>query len=186
MTVKNGEERRNKLLGILSRAEEPISGSRLSKMLNVSRQVIITDIALLRTSHPDLIATSTGYVLMGASGCRRIFKVNHTDEQLGDELKSIVDLGGTILDVFIEHRVYGTIRKPLNICSRRDVGRFMEDIGTGVSTPLKNITHGYHYHTVEARSPEVLDEIQNMLREKGYLISTSDAPTYYEPKKYNQ
>ena len=101
-------------------------------------------------------------------------------------MESIVDLGGTILDVFIEHRVYGTIRKPLNICSRRDVGRFMEDIGTGVSTPLKNITHGYHYHTVEARSPEVLDEIQNMLREKGYLISTSDAPTYYEPKKYNQ
>ena len=47
MTVKNGEERRNKLLGILSRAEEPISGSRLSKMLNVSRQVIVTDIALL-------------------------------------------------------------------------------------------------------------------------------------------
>ncbi|HBG66096.1 MAG TPA: DNA-binding transcriptional regulator [Treponema sp.] len=180
-----GEIRRNRILELLAAATEPVPGSLLASQLNVSRQVIVTDVALLRTAHPELISTSSGYMLMHASGTRRVYKVKHSDEETEDELTCIVDLGGTVLDVYVEHRVYGTIRAPLNIKSRLDVQNFMRDMRSGVSSPLKNITFGYHYHTIEARSQQVLDEIESRLRERGYLIETRDAPVIYAAKKYS-
>ena len=81
-----------------------------------------------------------------------------------------MDLGGKICDVFVNHRVYGRLKAELNITSRRKVGEFMADIRSGKSSPLKNITSGYHYHTVEADSEETLDMIRNMLKAKGFLV----------------
>ena len=49
----SGEERRNNILEILAAASAPISGSKLSRELGVSRQVIVTDIALIKATHPD-------------------------------------------------------------------------------------------------------------------------------------
>ena len=74
-----GEIRRNRILELLAAATEPVPGSLLASQLNVSRQVIVTDIALLRTAHPELISTSSGYMLMHASGTRRVYKVKHFD-----------------------------------------------------------------------------------------------------------
>ncbi|MCR5495923.1 MAG: transcription repressor NadR [Treponema sp.] len=181
-----GEVRRLSILEILLNSKEAVSGSELSKRLGVSRQVIVNDIALLRASHPDLIATNSGYLMIKAASTCRIFKVKHTDEQTEDELNIMVELGGTVLDVYVEHKVYGTISAPLNIKCRRDIENFMEDLKSGVSTPLKNITKGYHYHTVEARSEEILDEIQNKLQERGYLIESVDFKSVYQAKNYSQ
>lgn len=181
-----GVERRNKIVEILSSSTEPVSGGSLAAELGVSRQVIVTDIALIRTKFPNLTATRNGYVLSGIMGNKRIFKVKHDDADIEEELTSIVDLGGTVLDVFVEHRVYGTIRAPLDISSRRDVANFMNDLKSGVSTPLKNITHGYHYHTVEARSLKIIDEIEAVLKEKGYLIEAMDSQNIWSPKSYKQ
>ena len=179
------DERRNKIMEILLAAKEPVPGSELALKLDVSRQVIVTDIAILRASRPDIIATNNGYILLKSSSTRRIFKVNHTDEQIEEELTCISDLGGTVLDVYIEHKVYGTMSAPLNISSRRDVQNFLNDIKSGVSTPLKNITHGYHYHTVEAKSEEILDEIENSLKKKGFLIESLSEKPIYGAKTYN-
>ena len=100
----------------------------------------------------------------------RTFKVQHTDEQLEEELFSIVDLGGRIINVMVNHRVYGHLEAELNITSRRTALRFLDDIKSGKSSPLKNITSNYHYHTVEADSEETLDMIEEMLAQKGFLI----------------
>ena len=175
----SGDERRNKIMEILLAAKEPVPGSELALKLDVSRQVIVTDIAIL------IIATNNGYILLKSSSTRRIFKVNHTDEQIEEELTCISDLGGTVLDVYIEHKVYGTMSAPLNISSRRDVQNFLNDIKSGVSTPLKNITHGYHYHTVEAKSEEILDEIENSLKKKGFLIESLSEKPIYGAKTYS-
>ncbi len=183
---KSGEERRNKILEILSTKDTPVSGNELSKILSVSRQVIVTDIALLRSTHPDIVATNSGYVLVKGSNFHRIFKVSHTDEQIEEELTCITDMGGTVLDVYVNHKVYGTISAPLNISSRRDVQKFLDDLKSGVSTPLKNITHGFHYHTVEAKSKQILDEIEQLLKEKGFLISAIQEKPIYSAKKYNE
>lgn len=180
------DERRNRILEILESESGPVSGNTLAKRLNVSRQVIVTDIAILRAEHKELIATNSGYVMIGSDAKRRIFKVNHPDDETEDELTGIVDIGGTILDVSVEHRVYGTIRAPLNISTRRDVNKFIGDINSGASTMLMNLTNGYHYHTVEARSVKILDEIEAMLKSKGYLIETKTSPVIYDPKRYDE
>ena len=99
----------------------------------------------------------------------RILKVYHTDEQVEDELNSIVDLGGTVQNVMVNHRAYGKMTAALNIKSRRDVRVFVDNIRSGKSTPLLNVTSGYHFHTIGADSEAILDEIEEMLRRKGYL-----------------
>ena len=45
-----GEERRKQLLNILSSSNNPVSGGTLAKELNVSRQIIVQDISLLRAN----------------------------------------------------------------------------------------------------------------------------------------
>ena len=137
----------------------------------MSRQVIVQDIALIRASGYDIISTNRGYIIQEPLVRERVFKVNHTDEQLEEELYSIIDLGGTVVNVMVNHRVYGHMEAELRINSRRKVEAFMEDIRSGKSSPLKNITSNYHYHKVAADSEETLDLIEDALRQKHFLVS---------------
>ena len=133
--------------------------------------MIVQDIALIRASGYDIISTNRGYIIQEPLVRERIFKVNHTDEQLEEELYSIIDLGGTVVNVMVNHRVYGHMEAELRINSRRKVEAFMEDIRSGKSSPLKNITSNYHYHKVAADSEETLDLIEEALRQKHFLVS---------------
>ena len=128
------------------------------------------DVALIRAEGNDVISTNRGYIFNAPHTVSRIFKVHHTDADLENELCGIVDLGGKVINVMVNHRVYGHIEAELNIRSRRQVENFMEDIRNGKSSPLKNITSDYHYHKVEAESEEILDMIQDMLKRRGFLI----------------
>ena len=158
-----GKERRDSIIKMIS-DKSPVSGGSLSKSLDVSRQIIVSDIALLRAEGYDIISTNRGYFLNSPSGATIVVKVNHTDEQ------TIVDLGGAVIDVFVHHKVYGKISADLNIRSRRNVKEFIENIKSGKSTPLKNITSNYHYHTISAENEEVLNIIVEELKNKGYLM----------------
>ena len=165
-----GDIRREKIIEIMSNQKEPVSGSDLAKKFSVSRQVIVQDIALIRAAGYEIISTNRGYILNQPKTVCRIFKVQHTDEQLEEEMNTIVDLGGCVDNVMIHHRVYGKMEAELALSSRRKVGAFMEDIRSGKSSPLKNITSNYHYHKVSADSEETLDLIEQELREKGFLV----------------
>ena len=166
----NTSDRRKEILQILQREEEPVAARELAAKFGVSRQVIVQDIALMRAAGYDIISTNRGYILNSPKSVKRIFKVQHTDEQMEDELYSIVDLGGCVETVIVNHKVYGRMEAKLHITSRRLAWEFLEDIRSGKSSPLKNITSNYHYHEVHADSEETLDMIENMLREKGYLV----------------
>lgn len=165
-----GSDRREDIILQIQKSTCPLSGTKLAALYHVSRQVIVQDIALIRAAGYDIISTNRGYILNAAKSASRVFKVQHTDEQLEDELCSIVDLGGTVRNVMVNHRVYGHIEAEMNIDSRRKVAGFMEDIRSGKSSPLKNITSNYHYHKILADKEETLDLIERMLREKGYLV----------------
>lgn len=165
-----GSDRRQEILKNIKESDRPVSGSKLAKDYDVSRQVIVQDIALLRASGYDIISTNRGYVLEGQTCAERVFKVRHTDEQLETELCTIVDLGGQVKNVMVNHKVYGHIEAELGITSRRKVKEFLEDIESGKSTPLKNITSDYHYHTVTADSEETLGLIEEELRKLGFLV----------------
>lgn len=164
-----GAERRKKILQLIKDASTPMSGSQLGKETGVSRQVVVQDIALLRTEGYDIVSTARGYIVNEPNQFVRLFKVCHTNEQIEDELNTIVDIGGEVIDVIVNHRVYGKVSGNLNIRSRRDVRTFVQDLQTGKSTPLLNITSGYHFHHVAADSEEILDEIEQALLDKQYL-----------------
>ena len=162
-------ERRKAIVNLLSASKTPISGGELSKQFNVSRQIIVQDITVLKGLGYEIFSTHHGYVLQKSPLVERVFKLKHTTEQTEDELNSIVDLGGTVVDVFVWHKVYGKISATLNIFSRLHVKQFLEGIRTGKSTELMNITGGYHYHTVRADSEEILDKIGETLQQKNYI-----------------
>ena len=110
------ELRQKKMLESLRKSEKPLSGSYLSEMLKVSRQIIVQDIGTLRDRGYQILSTPKGYILQ-QQGVSKVFKVYHTDEETEQELNLIVDLGGEIEDVFIYHKVYGEVRAKLNIGS---------------------------------------------------------------------
>ena len=172
-----GEARRKQLLNILSSSNNPVSGGTLAKELNVSRQIIVQDISLLRANGATIFSTNKGYLLQEDRKYSRVFKVYHTDDQVEEELSTIVDAGGQIRDVFVYHKVYGVLKADMGIKSRRDIRAYMEEISTGKSSLLKNVTSGYHYHTIDAESEEILDAIQEELQQKGFLAKLQD----YEP-----
>ena len=107
-----GSERRQELLQLLSGTQTPLSGTALAKHFDVSRQVIVQDMALLRAQGHEVLSTNRGYLIQAPLRVSRIFKVFHTSEQIADELCTIVDLGGTAEDVFVHHKIYGQSRHP--------------------------------------------------------------------------
>ena len=173
----SGQERREEIIKIIRNSTKPIAGTELAKMLGVSRQVIVQDMALIRANGIDIMSTNRGYVLQEEKEVSRVFKVHHTNEDVEEELNLFVDLGGKVEDVFVYHKVYGVIKANLNIKSRRDVKIYMDGISSGKSTNLLNLTSNYHYHTVTAEDEQVLDLIQDELNKKGFLAKLQD----YEP-----
>ncbi|NLZ80631.1 MAG: transcription repressor NadR [Clostridiales bacterium] len=170
-----GDVRRKKVLQLLNTANEPISGTLLAKEMGVSRQVIVQDVALLRARNKNILSTNKGYIIYSENKqmVTRTFPVKHSNEEIGDELRLIVEYGGKILDVVVEHEIYGQITVDLFINNKKDVDEFVEKLDKGNTTPLKELTGGIHFHTVEAGSEALLKVIEEKLKEKGYLIDTN-------------
>ncbi len=150
-------ERRAAILQQLAHAGAPIAARTLATHYGVSRQVIVQDLAVIRASHPGIISTARGYVLEQPdqpAGCTREFKVRHTPDQTGQELNLIVDCGGRVKNISISHRVDGRITAEMDIRSRQDVREFLQSFEDSSSTVLSTATDGYHYHLVEAATPD--------------------------------
>lgn len=177
----NGDTRREKIVARLTGETAPVSASKLAEEFGVSRQVIVQDVALIRATGCPIASLARGYVLETPSQTQRVFKVQHSDEDTENELNLIVDAGGVVEDVFVFHKHYGTVRAQLDIKSRYHVKQFMENIMGGKSSLLKNVTSGYHYHTVTADSEETLDRIRDSLQEHGFLAPLQE----YEPSGVN-
>lgn len=178
----NREERLIKILERLSKASAPVSATTLANELGVSRQVIVQDVALMRAAGTEIEPRARGYVLPNKDVCSRAFKLIHSDEDVEQELNLIVDRGGAVEDVFVFHRTYGIIRGGMNIKNRLDVQNFLKDLAEGRSDLLKNVTCGYHYHTVSAESVAVLDEIEAALKEAGFIAPLQE----YEPEEISK
>ena len=162
-------DRRKAIVNLLLSSNEAISGGKLSEEFGVSRQIIVQDITVLKGLGYEILSTHNGYIIQKSPLKERVFKVYHTTEQTEDELTAIVNLGGTVVDVFVWHKVYGKMTAPLNIFSALHIKQFIEGVRSGKSSELMNITGGYHYHTVRAESEDILNRIQNALEERGYI-----------------
>lgn len=170
----DSEDRRTKIINILNNMNEPIKGMVLAEKLNVSKQIIVQDIALLRAKGENIISTPQGYIILKGEKSNKIVKTivckhegNHAIE---DELNSIVDMGGEILDVIVEHPIYGEIKSPLMIGSRLEVANFMENLRKTNAEPLSSLTDGVHIHSIQVDNEDVFEKIKKILDQKGYLI----------------
>lgn len=169
-------ERRKSIISYLQIAKSPMSASALAKNLQVSRQVIVSDIALLRTAGNNITATPKGYVLestvSNASkyGYEGLIACYHTGDQLVEELYTIVDYGAEVINVIVEHAIYGEISANLHISSRYDVNLFVDKISAKDALPLSTLTGGPHLHKIGCRDEETFNKICAELEEKGILI----------------
>lgn len=165
-------DRKEKIISTLQSSDKPVSASKLAQMCHVSRQIIVGDIALLRASGMEIIATPRGYVLDHYQNNHYYtIAVKHTQKELADELYTIVDLGGRIIDVIVEHPIYGQLTGKLHISSRYDVEQFLNKVNNETAQPLSQLTDGLHLHTIECQSDEIYQRIVNALQEKGFLFT---------------
>lgn len=169
----NSKERRKAIVKLLMERAEPQKGYDLSKELNVTRQVIVKDIAILRAEGLNIVATPEGYMMPKEENAKikKIIAVCHSSDKIEDELTSIVKFGGAIEDVIIEHPLYGEMRGMLMIKTLYDVQNFINKSKEYKAEPLSALTRGVHIHTIEAEDKETMSRIINELKSKGYLIS---------------
>ena len=169
-----GEERRSQILSQLQDTDTPLSGTALAKLFHVSRQVIVQDIALMRAENNGIISTNKGYLLRSNktenTQPKRVFYVKHTTDQVMDEFYAVLELGGKILDVAVEHEIYGQIRVDLLIETEQDAVDFYDKLLVCRDNPLKVLTDDCHYHTVAAPSQRLLDLIEAELKHRGLLL----------------
>jgi len=169
----DSESRREQILNIISRERSSISASALAKTLNVSRQIIVGDVALLRARGNEIIATARGYMIsgfresnpyLGKIACR------HTREDTKSELYTMVDMGATVVNVIVEHELYGEIIGGLNLSDRKDVDVFLEKAELSKAKLLSELTMEAHLHTVACRDKVHFEQVCKALEEKGHLF----------------
>ena len=162
--------RREAILNTLRRSEQPVSASTLAGDFSVSRQVIVGDIALLRASGADISATPRGYVIhKEMTGVVHKVACRHEDaEDMEAELNAIVDQGCTVLDVIVEHPIYGQLTGPLALSSRYDVSQFIAR--SAEAQPLSILTEGIHLHTLSCPNEEAFGRCVERLRALGVLL----------------
>lgn len=170
-------DRCKEILKKLKEATEPVTASKLADMMSVSRQVIVGDVSLMRASGYEIVATSRGYIINDSQKApdfpfTGIIACKHTNKQMKDELYTIVDFGATVIDVSIEHAVYGELSGKLDLASRYDVDQFIKVVNEEKnSTPISVLTGGIHLHRIGCRSSEMFERIKKSLTEQGIAIS---------------
>lgn len=179
LTVGGGNmdtiKRREEIIRMLLDSDAPIKGTQLAEHFGVSRQIIVQDIALIRANGTNILATPQGYLIpikTEKQAIRRTIACNHKGySSMEEELRTIVDLGGKIIDVIVDHPLYGEIRSPINVESRHDLDQFMENIKGSNAEPLSSLTGGLHLHTIEVKNLEMFEFIKRELKNKEFLIN---------------
>ncbi len=167
------EERRRQLLELISSSSKPVSGTELGQRLGATRQTVAQDIALLRARGEPIVGTSRGYLLassLAPNSHRALLAVRHGPEKTEEELSLLLDLGLRIVDVVVDHPVYGEIRGMLMLDSREDLREWLAGIREKRAHLLSELTEGIHLHTVEAPRADLLDRARAALRQKGFLF----------------
>ena len=170
--MTEGGKRRDGILSLLEESDTPLSGTELAHRFKVSRQVIVQDIALLRAEDKKILSTYRGYVLDRESEkkrkCIRVFCVCHSTKDTQDELQTIVDYGGHVLDVAVDHPVYGQLTGALHLRSRYDVQQFV--VRCAEARPLSVLTEGIHLHTLVCPDEAAWERVRAALAAAGFLL----------------
>ena len=167
----HAQDRRQAILDTLRRSGGPVSASALAEQFSVSRQIIVGDIALLRAAGAEISATPRGYIILpAATGLTRQVACQHDAAGMEAELNTMVDNGGTVVDVIVEHPVYGQLTGPLQLSNRYDVAQFLSRCAQSEARPLSALTEGIHLHTLSCSDEAAFNRVREALRALGVLL----------------
>ncbi len=166
----DGTERRSIILQTLSESSSPVSATAMAKLLGVSRQIIVGDIALLRASGERISSTPRGYVRDETKGLVFTLACVHNREDTERELNIMVDNGCTVIDVSVDHPIYGQLTADLHLSSRYDVARFIAKLESGQTNPLSALTGGIHLHRLLCPDEDCFIRTKAQLLDAGMLI----------------
>jgi hypothetical protein len=167
----NALNRRTEILELLNQAQTPVNATSLAKRFGVSRQIIVGDIALLRAGGADISATPRGYVVSRSTPALvRTVACLHTAEQMEAELNAIVDQGCTVVDVVVEHPIYGQLVGKLELSNRYEVSQFVRRSQTEDARPISSLTDGVHLHTIRCPDEAAFTRVQAALRQLNVLL----------------
>ena len=166
------DERRSNIIEMLMKEKRAIKGTTLAESFNVTRQIIVKDIAILRAKGNNIIATPDGYMINedNSNRVKSVIAVNHNDEEVIKEVEIVVKYGGIIEDVIVEHPLYGEIRGILMIKNLNDLNKFKNSLNQIDAKPLSMLTNGVHLHTISADSVENMELIKEELKESGFIL----------------
>jgi transcriptional regulator of NAD metabolism len=168
------DRRRRRILEWMRAHRSPVHGSELARHFRVSRQCLVQDMAILRAGGQEILGTPRGYrlpdVATPAFTHRAILACNHAPERTEEELNILADHGVKVLDVIVEHPLYGEIRGSLMIESRADVQDFLKRVNSSRASLLSSLTGGVHLHTVEASREDMITRAREQLRARGFLL----------------
>ena len=171
----DAQTRRETIAQRLRQSPTPVSASALARECSVSRQVVVGDVALLRAGGLDILATARGYILARPEpGVIRTVACAHPRENMARELELMVDHGCRVLDVVVEHPVYGQLTGQLGLSSRYDVGEFVRKVEENQALPLSALTMGVHLHTLRCPSEEAAQRVLEALAQEGVLFGASE------------
>ena len=167
----NSAQRRNEILIKLNESYSPVSATSLAEIFGVTRQIIVADIALLRASGYPIRAEHKGYIIdkPDSSIIKRVV-TRHGKDMVEAELYAIVDNGGKVIDVIVEHSVYDKITASLNLSYRYEVEQFVEKINSTGANPLSVLTEGLHTHTISLKDEASYERILKRLADLNVLI----------------
>ena len=165
------EERRQAILNTLNHAGQPVSATALARQFSVSRQIVVGDIALLRAAGANISATPRGYVVLrDAAGLVRRVACQHDSAGMEAALNAMVDQGCTVLDVIVDHPIYGQLTGPLQLSSRYDVSQFIARCARAEARPLSDLTGGIHLPTLSCPDEAAFERVETALRDMGVLL----------------
>ena len=162
-------DRKQEILKIIKESDKAVPASKLATLLGVSRQIIVGDVALIRAAGTHITATPRGYIIEEKDNpLESKIAVKHHNEDLAEELYTIIDLGGMVVDVIVEHPIYGELVGNLHLRSRYEIDQFLTIVKD--TQPLSQLTDGVHLHTIRYPSLDVYHRIIEALKQKDFLL----------------
>lgn len=168
------KDRRQVILDKLLQSAIPLKGIDLANQLGVTRQIIVKDIALIRASGSDIIATPEGYIMKSNNSglLRKVIPVVHTQDDIEDELMTMIKYGAIVESVIVSHNIYGEIKCNLMIKNIIDIENLISKFKKHNAEPLSSISSGVHLHTILVSDEEVYTNIVKELKTKKYYIES--------------
>ncbi len=165
-------KRRGQIMLALKNSDAPVSAMKFAKKFGVSRQIIVGDVALLRAAGENIIATPRGYIVESASGGETYtVACVHDLDNMEAELNIMVDNGCTVVNVIVEHPLYGQLTGPLQLSNRHDVLQFMTACREHGASPLSTLTGGVHLHVLSCPDAACFERTRKALDEAGFLYT---------------